>query len=393
MNIPSFQAQIVPARQRARESCRLHFSRCAWLTLPFCLLVMASAAAQGVPLGTAGAFGVLAGSEVTNTGPSVVFGSVGVWPGTSIGGFPPGTIAPGSGTIHSADTVAQQAQFDLGVAYDDAAGRACGTTVPGGLLGGLTLTPGVYCMGSADLTGTLTLDGTGVYVFQIASGLITAPGSSVVMINGAGSCDVFWQVTSSAAIDTTSQMVGSILALTSITLNTNASLSGRALARNALVSLSSNNITACTTGGSIAIVLTTQASPTVAVGGQIHDTAFLSGGVNPTGTLTFDLFGPGDLNCSAPPLFSSVVPVNGNGSYDSASFTALIAGTYQWIATYSGDANNAAAATACNDPAETVTVAATLAVAAALPGVSAWSLIALAGLLGLIAITVVRRQV
>jgi hypothetical protein len=122
------------------------------------MLFAASLAAQGVPLGTAGAFGVLAGSEVTNTGSSVVYGSVGVWPGTSIGGFPPGTIFPGSGAFHSADTVAQQAQFDLGVAYDDASGRACGTVVPGGLLGGLTLTPGVYCMDTADLTGTLTLD-------------------------------------------------------------------------------------------------------------------------------------------------------------------------------------------------------------------------------------------
>jgi hypothetical protein len=222
----------------------------AWLALPLSMLLAASASAQGVPLGTAGNFGVLAGSEVTNTGPSIVYGSVGVWPGTAIGGFPPGSLFPGSGAFHSADTVAQQAQFDLGVAYDDASGRACDVSIAGGLLGGLTLTPGVYCMGSADLTGTLTLDGAGVYVFQIASGLVTAPGSSVVMINGAGSCDVFWQVTSSAAIDTTSQMAGTILALTSITLNTNASLSGRALARNALVSQSSNNITQCTSGGS-----------------------------------------------------------------------------------------------------------------------------------------------
>jgi hypothetical protein len=97
----------------------------AWLALPVSAMLAASVSAQGVPLGTAGDFGVLAGSEVTNTGSSIVYGSVGVWPGTSVGGFPPGTIFPGSGTIHSADTVAQQAEFDLGVAYDDAAGRAC----------------------------------------------------------------------------------------------------------------------------------------------------------------------------------------------------------------------------------------------------------------------------
>jgi hypothetical protein len=279
------------------------------------------------------------------------------------------------------------------VAYDDASGRACGTTVPGGLLGGLVLTPGVYCMGSADLTGTLTLDGPGLYVFQIASGLITAPGSSVLMINGAGSCDVFWQVTSSAAIDTTSQMVGTILALTSITLNTNASLSGRALARNALVSLAGNNITQCTIGVSVATTLTTQASATAPTGGLIHDTAFLAGGVNPTGTITFDLFGPGDTSCAGPSLFTSVVPVNGNGSYDSADFTALVVGTYQWIATYSGDANNEGAVTACNDPNESVVVGAAFETTQVLPTLSGWALIALASILVLVSFVAVRRKV
>jgi len=362
----------------------------AWLGLPLSVLLAASACAQGVPLGSAGAFGVLAGSEVTNTGPSEVFGSVGVWPGTSIVGFPPGTIFPGSGSFHSADTVAQQAQFDLGVAYDDASGRACGVTIADGLLGGLTLTPGVYCMGAADLTGTLTLDGAGLYVFQIASGLTTAPGSSVVMINGAGSCDVFWQVTSSAAINTTSQMVGSILALTSITLNTNATLSGRALARNALVSLAGNNVTECTIGGGVALTLTTLASANVAIGGQIHDTAFLGGGINPTGTITFGLYGPGDTTCAGPALFTSAVPVDGNGSYDSASFTALVAGTYQWVANYSGDANNAAAVTACNDPNESVLVGAALATTQVLPALSTAALALLGALLALVGFLAVR---
>ena len=322
---------------------------------------------------------MLAGSEITNTGRAYLRQC------RCVAGPPlsdsPGSIFPGSGAFHSADTVAQQAQFDLGAAYDDAAGRACGVTITGGLLGGLTLTPGVYCMGSADLTGTLTLDGAGVYIFQIASGLITAPGSSVVMINGAGSCDVFWQVTSSAALDTSSQVAGNILALTSITLNTGATLSGRALARNALVSLATNNVTECTLGGVGGITLTTQASPAVAVGGQIHDTAFLSGGVNPTGTITFDLYGPGDTTCAGPALFTSVVPVNGNGSYDSTSFTALVAGTYQWVANYSGDANNAAAATACNDPDESVIVGDALGTAQAIPALSTWALALLATLL------------
>jgi hypothetical protein len=179
-------------------------------------------------------------------------------------------------------------------------------------------------------------------------------------------------------------MVGTILALTSITLNTNATLSGRALARNALVSQSSNNITECSIGGALATTLTTQASPAVGIGGQIHDTAFLSGGTDPTGTITFDLFGPGDTSCAGPALFTSTVPVSGNGSYDSENFTALIEGTYQWVANYSGDANNDAATTLCNDPNESVVVSAALASERVLPSLSGMGLMLLAALLALI---------
>lgn len=216
-----------------------------------CVLSPAWAQNVSVSLGTAGNFGVLAGSAVTNTGPTAVTGNVGVWPGSSIIGFPPGSIVPGSGSLHSADAVAQQAQSDLTAAYTDTANRVCGTTIAGGLLGGLVLTPGVYCMGAGNLTGTLTLTGAGEYIFQMASSLTTAPGSSVVLLNGASACGgVWWQVTSSAIIDTTTTMAGNILALTSVTLNTGASLNGRALARNGLVSLDNNNVTAC--GGSAA---------------------------------------------------------------------------------------------------------------------------------------------
>jgi hypothetical protein len=206
------------------------------------------ASAQNVSLGTAANFGVLAGSAVTNTGPTVVTGNVGVFPGSAISGFPPGSIVPGTGFQHNADSVAQQAQSDLTNAYNDAATRVCGTTIAGGLLGGLTLTPGVYCMGAGSLTGILTLNGAGVYIFQMASSLTTAPGSSVVLQNGAAACGVWWQVTSSAVIDTTSAIEGNILALTSITLNTGATVNGRVLARNALVSLASNTITPCSGG-------------------------------------------------------------------------------------------------------------------------------------------------
>jgi hypothetical protein len=210
-------------------------------------------AAQNVSLGSAANFAVLGATpNVTNTGPTVVTGDVGVWPAASITGFPPGNAI---GTLHFGDAVAQQAQTDLTAAYNDAAGRACpalnnltgvvlgsGGTVP-------TLPPGVYCFAStAQLTGNLVLNGAGVYIFQIGSGLTTASGSSTTLTNGASACGVWWQVGSSATVGTTTSLAGNVLALTSITLNTGASVSGRVLARNATVTLDSNNVTVCSGG-------------------------------------------------------------------------------------------------------------------------------------------------
>lgn len=204
--------------------------------------------AQNVNLGTAANFGVLGGSTVTNTGATLVTGSVGVSPGSAITGFPPGMIVPGSGFFHSATAVAGQAQADLTTAYTDASTRPCGTAIAGGNLGGLTLTPGVYCAGALNLTGILTLNGPGVYIFQSGSTFITASGSSVALINGAQACGVTYQVTSSATLGTGSSIAGNILALTSITLDTGASLDGRSLARNGAVTLDTNRVTACSGG-------------------------------------------------------------------------------------------------------------------------------------------------
>ncbi|MFN2608806.1 MAG: hypothetical protein ABR511_13105, partial [Acidimicrobiales bacterium] len=121
--------------------------------------------------------------------------------------------------------------------------------------------------------------------------------------------------------------------------------------------------TACTDPGEAVVVspatpaITTTASAPVAIGGTIHDTATLTGGFSPTGTITFNLFGPNDATCAGPAVFTSTVPVAGNGSYDSGTFTVTAGGTYRFVASYSGDANNAAAGpTACTDPAETVNI-------------------------------------
>jgi hypothetical protein len=198
-------------------------------------------------LGTAASFAVLGGSTVTNTGPTIVTGNLGVSPGIAITGFPPGIVV--GGTIHAGDAVGLQAQTDVTTAYNDLAGQLCNTNLTGQDLGGLTLTPGVYCFSSsAQLTGILTLDGQGdpnaVFVFQIGSTLTTASASSVLLINGASACNVFWQVGSSATLGTGTAFGGNMLALASITLNTSASLFGRALARNGAVTMDSNTISA-----------------------------------------------------------------------------------------------------------------------------------------------------
>jgi hypothetical protein len=201
---------------------------------------------MSINLGTAGSFAVLAGSTVTNTGATVITGgNVGVSPGTSITGFPPGIVVPPS-TIHIADGVASQAQTDLTAAYTQS--TPSGTNISELYLGTLTLLPGVYTFTSnAQLTGTLTLDAQNnpgaVFIFNIGTTLITAPSSSVVFINGS-TCNVFWRVGSSATIDTNTSFVGNILALTSITVNSGATVNpGRLLARNGAVTLNNNIIT------------------------------------------------------------------------------------------------------------------------------------------------------
>lgn len=209
--------------------------------------------AQAPSLGTAATFGVLAGSAVTNTGPTVINGDVGVWAGNSITGFPPGSVTPPYG-FHQTDAVAQQAQSDNVTAYNVLAGRPVSANLTGQDLGGRTLSAGVYGFnGSAALTGTLVLDGQGnpnaVFIFKIGSTLTTASASRILLINGAQGGNVFFQVGSSATLGTSTSFVGEILALTSITLNTSATINcGSALAQNGAVTLDSNVINICTTG-------------------------------------------------------------------------------------------------------------------------------------------------
>lgn len=201
-------------------------------------------------------FAVLGGTTVTCAGASVITGDVGVSPGSAIVGFPAPCTDVGTLRVPPAS---DPAQLDLGAAYTTLAALPCSATV-GPNLAGLTLTQGVYCLGAAasNLTGTLILDAQGnpnaVFVFQMSSSLITSPGSTVSLTNGANACSVQWQVSSSAIIDTGTTFVGNILALTSITMNSGANLTGRALARNGAVTLNNNIISfaACGAGGGAA---------------------------------------------------------------------------------------------------------------------------------------------
>ena len=201
-----------------------------------------------IDLLTVGDFGVLGGSTVTNTGSTVINGLLGVSPGTAITGFPPGTAT----AQHAADAVALQGQIDLSAAYLDALSRPTTANLTGRNLGGLTLVPGVYNFdSSAQLTGTLTLNGLGnpnaVFIFNIGSTLTTASASIVSLINSAQGGNVFFVVGSSATLGTTTSFIGNILAQTSITLNTGATLiCGRALARTGAVTLDTNTISICT---------------------------------------------------------------------------------------------------------------------------------------------------
>jgi hypothetical protein len=282
-----------------------------WFLLALGFAVTGSAqagAANPLGLGTATSFAILAGSTVTNTGPSTIGGDLGVSPGTAITGFPPGTV---TGTIHSADALAESAQADATTAYNAAAAQATTATITADL-GGQALDPGVYTGTTLSITGTLTLDAHGdpnaLFVFQSAKTLITASESTVSLINGANPCNVYWQLGSSATLGTNSVFVGTVLAQASVSATTGAMVDGRLIARNGAVTLDSNTVTApncappptttttAATTTSSTVVITPPTLPTTAPATTTSSTVVITPPTLPTTTTTT----PGSTTTTAP---------------------------------------------------------------------------------------------
>jgi len=211
------------------------------ITIPLQTTVQA-----GISLAGADNFAILAGSAITSTGATTVTGDLGLSPGSSVGGFPPGIL---NGTLHINDAAVNQAKLDLTAAYNDAAGRSSTDIVTlSGNIGGLTLTPGLYKSTSslAISSGDLTFDAKGnanaVFIIQMASTLTITSGRQVILSGGALASNIYWMVGSSATFGTTSVIKGTVLAMQSVTFNTGATLDGRALTRTGGVTLASNTI-------------------------------------------------------------------------------------------------------------------------------------------------------
>ncbi|MDP2813117.1 MAG: ice-binding family protein [Erysipelotrichaceae bacterium] len=213
-------------------------------TVSVFVFFISTAFAQQAPvqIGDTENFAILAGSTITNTGSSVVYGDIGLFPGTSFTGSENIVL---DGKIHLTNTDASKAKDALTLAYNDVAGRTP-VTIVATELGGQTLLPGVYASesGTFEITGTLTLDAKGdkdaMFIFQMASTLVTASNSNVELINAATSCAVYWQVGSSSTLGVNSKFVGRIYASESITLNNGAKVTGQLLAMTGAVTLDKN---------------------------------------------------------------------------------------------------------------------------------------------------------
>jgi hypothetical protein len=368
--------------------------------LGFAALLLASAPALAQTVGAAQSFAILGGTAVTAAPPlSTINGDVGITPaaGTFITGFPANATISPPFTNHGNDAFAIAAGAATLTLFNSAAlAPAGGTAITANLsTGGPSANghyvPGKYSLavGTAIIPTTITLDGAGIYVFSLNSDITTSVGSTVIL-NGANPCTVFWRVPTLATLNGIT-FPGTVVAGTGVHLGTGASLTGRALALAAgdVTMAGGNTVGGCSAAGpglAATTLISPVAAPSVTLG------AALSGGANPTGTITFNLYGPNDATCSGAVIFTSTVTVNGNGSYSSTSFTPLAIGTYRWIANYSGDANNAATANTCNAVNENVVVTLVAPLGIGIPTLSEWAMGMLGALLAIAGFAAMRRR-
>jgi hypothetical protein len=281
-----------------------------------------AAAATTVNLGTAAPFAVLAGQGVTDVPTSSITGDVGLSPATG-GNYAGLAKAEVTGTVYSTDAAGPggstndpglltQAKNDLTTAFVTTANAPTTTTFTTGdnQLGGKTLTAGVYAFGhaaTANITAAspLTLNGEGnanaVFIFQASSDLVTGSGSVVQLENGAQACNVFWEVGSSATLSSTSTFVGTLMALTSATLNNGATVQGRILARNGAVTLDHDTITVpsgCTLASSTAGSGGTGGTGASGTGGTGGTGAGGTGGTGGSGSPSGNISGTGVLGAA-----------------------------------------------------------------------------------------------
>ena len=377
------------------------------------LLVSAPAMAQDV--GAAQSFAILGGSAVTANGSmSTIDGDVGIAPSaaTFITGFPAQATVTPPFANHGNDAFAIAARAAVTTLLSSPLLAQTGGTpitnvdlTQGGSPAGHYV-PGHYALatGTAIIPTSITLDGAGIYIFSLNSDLTTSVGSTVVFLNGADPCSVFWLVPTLATIDGVN-FPGTVVAGTGVHLGTGASLTGRALvaAGGDVTMAGGNSVGGCSVAGpglATPTLVRPVAAPSVPLGTAISDSKTLGGGglgsAAPTGTITFNLYAPGDTSCTGTVIFSSQVTVTGNGAYSSASFTPTTVGTYRWIANYSGDADNAATANVCNAANESVDVTAALppvdGSTTGIPTLSEWAMILLAALVGIAGFAGIRRQ-
>ena len=362
------------------------------------LMVPGPALAAVAPgLGAAGSFAVLGATTVTNTGPTIVTGDLGLSPGTSITGFPPGSVI--GGTIQQTTPAAANAQAAATSAFNALATQPCNFGPFGPTdLAGQTLVPGVYCYSSSvQNSGTVTLSGSAsdVWVFKIGSTLTAGPGS-VVVTGGAQSCNVFWQVGSSATLNTSSNVPGTIIASSSVTLNTGASISGRALALNGAVTLDSNNVSVCSLAPPILPTITVTKVSNGGVGtfgftgsngfaNQNITTVTSGSGVSGV-TQTLAAAGVSTTFTESPPPAGFVLATIGCSGLGAGGTATPNINTR--TVTLDAAATAAGAAIAC-----TFTNASTSSLpAAGIPTLTDWGMILLSGLLALFGFVVMRRH-